>query len=234
MGELERLLDTEPVVVTAGVDVLADALEAQTVAVHRTEWSPPAAGTESALARLAATQLTVVANRIAAKRLLDVRPHLVDVVSAREVIPALNERTFLHAGPPVSWVDATGPLRGALMGAMLYEGLATTPEDAAAKLAAADVELSPCHHHQAVGPMAGCHHSVHAGPGGARSRERRRCLFDAQRGAWQGASLRRLRPGSDRTTSMDGTSPGTGGGGCPPTERPGRSAFDDRSGAANG
>jgi hypothetical protein len=41
------------------------------------------------------------------------------------------------------------------MGAMLYEGFATTPEDAVAKLSAGHVELSPCHHHQAAGPMAG-------------------------------------------------------------------------------
>ena len=155
MSELERLLDSEPVVVTAGVDVLAGALESQSVEVHRTEWRPPAVGTETALAKLAASPTVAPANDLAIARLLEVRPHLVDVVPAGEVIPGLTERTFLHAGPPLTWAVASGPMRGALMGAMLYEGFATTPEDAAAKLEAGEVELSPCHHHQAAGPMAG-------------------------------------------------------------------------------
>ncbi len=155
MSGLERLLDTEPVVVTAGVEVLAGALESQSVEVRRTEWSPPAAGTEAALAKLAAGPEAAEANEVAIARLLEVRPHLVDVVRAIDVIPGLTERTFLHAGPPLSWAEASGPMRGALMGAMLYEGLADTPEDAAAQLAAGDIELSPCHHHQSAGPMAG-------------------------------------------------------------------------------
>ena len=155
MTGLERLLDTEPVVVTAGVEVLAGALEAQSVDVRRTEWSPPAAGTEAALAKLAAGPEVAEANEVAIARLLAVRPHLVDVLRAIDVIPGLTERTFLHAGPPLSWADASGPMRGALMGAMLYEGLADTPEDAAAKLADGEIELSPCHHHQSAGPMAG-------------------------------------------------------------------------------
>jgi hypothetical protein len=95
------------------------------------------------------------ANETAIARMLAVRPHLTDVVPAREAIPGLIERTFLHAGPPLEWADASGPMRGALMGAMLYEGLATTPEDAVGKLAAGEVELAPCHHHGAAGPMAG-------------------------------------------------------------------------------
>ena len=65
---------------------------------------------------------------------------------------------FLHAGPPIDWERASGPLRGALIGAMLFEGLA---DDAGARpsalLAAGDraSRWEPCHHHRAVGPMAG-------------------------------------------------------------------------------
>ena len=155
MSELQRLLDTEPVIVTVGVEVLAGALEAQSVEVRRTEWSPPAGGTEAALAKLAATPAVAEANQLAVARLLEVRPHLVDVVPAGTAIPGLTERMFLHAGPPLSWADASGPMRGALMGAMLYEGFAATAAEAATKLQAGEVEFSPCHHHQAVGPMAG-------------------------------------------------------------------------------
>src|SRR5699024_6965606 len=44
----------------------------------------------------------------------------------------------------------------ALIGAMLFEGLAETAEEAAAKLEAGDgIDFSPCHEHESVGPMAG-------------------------------------------------------------------------------
>jgi hypothetical protein len=92
------------------------------------------------------------ANATAVSRMLAVRPALTGVAVAREVME-MGERTFLHAGPPIEWTDCSGPMRGALIGAMLYEGLAETPEEAAAL--GPEIELSPCHHHRAVGPMAG-------------------------------------------------------------------------------
>ena len=63
---------------------------------------------------------------------------------------------FLHAGPPITWDRASGPLRGALMGAAVLEGLVDTPDEAAALFEGGlHVRLEPCHHHGAVGPMAG-------------------------------------------------------------------------------
>jgi hypothetical protein len=44
-------------------------------------------------------------------------------------------------------------MRGALIGAAIFEGLAETPEDAERLLRTAPLE--PCHHHGTVGPMAG-------------------------------------------------------------------------------
>jgi hypothetical protein len=68
-------------------------------------------------------------------------------------MPEMSDRTFLHAGPPLDWDHCSGPMRGALIGAMLYEGLASSPDEATSL--APELELSPCHHHGAVGPMAG-------------------------------------------------------------------------------
>ncbi len=113
----------------------------------------PATG--AALAALAADPAVDAANETAIGRLLAVRPHLVDVATAADVIPDMTDRTFLHAGPPLDWDDASGPMRGALIGASLYEGLAESPDQAQAALAAGEIQLSPCHHHGAVGPMAG-------------------------------------------------------------------------------
>ena len=46
-------------------------------------------------------------------------------------------------------------MRGALIGACLFEGWATDVEDAERILAAGEIALDPCHHHRTVGPMAG-------------------------------------------------------------------------------
>ncbi|MDJ0952746.1 MAG: DUF1116 domain-containing protein [Acidimicrobiia bacterium] len=155
MSDLTQLLDTEPVVATAGTDMLADSLTQQGAAVSRADWRPPHPGTEAALAALAADGRMREANATAIARMLAVRPQLVDVAIAGEVFPDMSERTLFHAGPPVSWDRASGPMRGAIIGAMLYEGLAADPDDAAARAARGEVDLSPCHHHGAVGPMAG-------------------------------------------------------------------------------
>jgi hypothetical protein len=95
------------------------------------------------------------ANREAAERLMDSQPVLVDVSTAAEAIPGMTSRTILHAGPPVRWDRMCGPVRGAVMGALIYEGLASTPEEAQDLAANGEICFDPCHHHQAVGPMAG-------------------------------------------------------------------------------
>jgi hypothetical protein len=155
MSDLGQLLDTEPVVVTAGTDMLAASIEEQGSAVERADWRPPHERTEAALTVLFSDDRMRNANEIAIGRMLAVRPQLVDVNVARDVFPDMADRTFLHAGPPLEWEQASGPMRGAIIGAMIYEGLAGDPEDAAIRAARGEVELSPCHHHGAVGPMAG-------------------------------------------------------------------------------
>jgi hypothetical protein len=95
------------------------------------------------------------ANRTAVERMLAARPILRRVRPAHEVIPALAGRMLLHAGPPIAWERAAGPLRGAMIGACLYEGWAQNAAEAEALLQGGDVAWEPCHHHGAVGPMAG-------------------------------------------------------------------------------
>jgi len=96
------------------------------------------------------------ANRAGIERLFASRPALADVRPAREVIAALaGKRRLLHAGPPIDWPRMSGPLRGAIVGALLYEGWAGGAEEAGALAASGEVDFAPCHHHAAVGPMAG-------------------------------------------------------------------------------
>jgi hypothetical protein len=153
MKDLAGLLDVEPIVATAGVESMAQALEDQSIRVAPSAWRPPVPGTGDSLAMLAASGLTVEANAVAIQRMFAPKPLLVDIAVAGDVIAALVEGTFLHAGPPISWNDCSGPLRGALIGAMLYEGMAASPDEAMAL--GPRIRLSPCHHHRAVGPMAG-------------------------------------------------------------------------------
>jgi uncharacterized protein DUF1116 len=148
------LLDGEPRIVTAGVQVLTDALTAQAVRPSTVDWKPPPAGTEAALTAVLTDPRRADANQTAAARMLEAGATLVDVRPAAEVI-GLRPGQFCHAGPPIGWDRASGPLRGALIGAVLLEGLADTPEAAETLLARGDVDLEPCHHRGGVGPMAG-------------------------------------------------------------------------------
>lgn len=99
-----------------------------------------------------------MANRETLQRLLDSHPVLIGMGRAKDVIPGMVEmgdKALLHAGPPITWERMSGPMRGAVMGACLYEGWAAAPEEAV-RLAESDViAFDPCHHHHAVGPMAG-------------------------------------------------------------------------------
>ena len=152
---LTDLVRREPAVAAAGADLLADAVAAQAVSVTRVDWQPPMPGTSDDLAVVAADPLRADANARAVAAVLDVQAMLVDVLPAADVL-SLDRGDFLHAGPPIDWDRASGPMRGALMGAAALEGLVDDPEAAEPLFAAGSgVSLAPCHSRGAVGPMAG-------------------------------------------------------------------------------
>jgi len=95
------------------------------------------------------------ANQTAVDRMMSARPMLKSVASARDVIPGMKDNLFLHAGPPIEWARMSGPLRGAIIGAMLFEGSARSEVEATSMVERGEVEFDACHHHGAVGPMAG-------------------------------------------------------------------------------
>jgi hypothetical protein len=147
-------LPSPTTVVTAGAGLLADAVEAQAVATRRVDWQPPQ-GDPLALAAVLADTRRRDANARTLDAMLTAEATLVDVRPAHEVLD-LQPGQFLHAGPPITWDRASGPLRGALIGAMLLEGLAADADEAERRLAAGDgVEWEPCHQRGGVGPMAG-------------------------------------------------------------------------------
>ena len=95
------------------------------------------------------------ANTEATERMMEARPIVVGMGKARDVIPGMRENLLLHAGPPITWERASGPMRGAITGALIFEGKAGDEGEAQALVESGQIELEPCHHHQAVGPMAG-------------------------------------------------------------------------------
>jgi hypothetical protein len=95
------------------------------------------------------------ANQSAIQRMMSARPMLTGVKTAREAVPGMRDNLLLHAGPPISWDRMSGPLKGAVIGALLYEGLAEDETSAIAMVENGEVDFEPCHHHQTVGPMAG-------------------------------------------------------------------------------
>jgi len=95
------------------------------------------------------------ANQTAVDRMMSARPMLKSVDTARAAISGMKDNLFLHAGPPIEWARMSGPLRGAVIGAMLFEGIVKSEAEATSMVERGEVEFDSCHHHGAVGPMAG-------------------------------------------------------------------------------
>ncbi len=95
------------------------------------------------------------ANKTTVERMMEARPVLIGLGRARDVIPGMRDNLLLHAGPPVTWARMAGPMRGAAVGCLILEGKAKGWEDAEALIRSGAIEFEPCHHHAAVGPMAG-------------------------------------------------------------------------------
>ncbi|OKL43360.1 YlbE family protein [Pseudovibrio exalbescens] len=156
---MTRLFDQKISVLNIGLQSFADNIATAGAPVSSIMWQPPAEGQIEAglvLARLLNDPEVIKANEIAMERYLGVEPVLVDVQTAGDVLPDFRaDKRLLHSGPPIAWQDMCGPVKGALMGAAVYEGWAKNVEDASRMLESGEIQFSPCHSYNAVGPMAG-------------------------------------------------------------------------------
>jgi hypothetical protein len=145
-------------VVNVGLPGFAEAIKMAGGTAAQVEWTPPGPGDPEVARRLAALinhPAIDAANRQAFAAYQTAQPVLEGIGVAGAVVPGMGERTILHAGPPIAWERMCGPMQGAIVGAILYEGWARSDTDAAALAAGGVIELAPCHDHRAVGPMAG-------------------------------------------------------------------------------
>lgn len=99
-------------------------------------------------------ELVRAANEKAVAKLKNAQPVWVDVRPAHEVL-GIDKYTLLHAGPPIAWKDMCGPMRGAVIGVLKYEGLAASDSEAAELADSGRISFAPCHSRGAVGPMTG-------------------------------------------------------------------------------
>ncbi len=155
-------LTRKPTILNVGLEMLAAGPRAAGAAVTHLDWRPPGDGNPAlarALAQLAGDARTDAANEAAVARMLAARPRLVDVaLRADEIWPQLwsgGTRTLTHAGAPVSWKAMCEPMKGTLIGAMLYEGWARDEAEARRRLGAGEVRFVQNHDLSAVGPMSG-------------------------------------------------------------------------------
>ncbi len=107
------------------------------------------------MAQSATAEAIEAANAEAVRRMLAAEPVLVDVATAGAVIDGLGEHMILHAGPPIAWQAMSGPMRGAVAGAIVLEGWAPDLTAAGALAAGNGIAFHPNHHFDAVGPMTG-------------------------------------------------------------------------------
>ncbi len=153
-----EMFSQDPRVLNVGLASFADAIARAGGTVAQIEWTPPANGDRAvgrALARLVNEPAVEAANRKAHQAYLAAQPVLIGVGVAAETIPTMRPRLILHSGPPIEWERMCGPMQGAILGAVLFEGWAADLGEARALATGGAIAFEPCHHHAAVGPMAG-------------------------------------------------------------------------------
>jgi hypothetical protein len=145
-------------VINIGLSSFAEAVTGAGGTAVNVNWRPPADGDVTickALSSLVHNQSVDEANQIAFDKYLNAQPVLEGIGRAGDVLPNMGERCILHSGPPINWRNVCGPVHGAIIGAILYEGWANDEISAEDLLKSGEVTIDPCHHHGAVGPMAG-------------------------------------------------------------------------------
>lgn len=153
-------------VISLGASDLDRGVESSGAPLVRLQWQPVGDGSPEVAWKLAqlvgdASDADCLGSRIdransqVLERILAAQPVWEDVAAhASDVWPDMG-MTLLHAGPPIDWKDMCGPMKGAVIGAILYEKWATTPGEAETLVVEGGIRFAPCHEFGAVGPMAG-------------------------------------------------------------------------------
>lgn len=143
-------------VINTGLQSFKDNLQHVGVEVIQVDWKPSLLNNPSLLNKIKSKkEIIEAANKKALDIVLRGKPVLVGMDIAKNIVPGMKQNLILHSGPPVKWENMCGPTRGAIIGALIYEGMASTPEEAEQLASSGKIEYDPCHEHNTVGPMAG-------------------------------------------------------------------------------
>jgi hypothetical protein len=155
---MEALFQEKLQVLNVGLPSFAESVARAGGTVVQIDWAPPAQGHHTVcrdLSQLVNLPAVEAANQQAFDAYLSAQPVLRGIGVAGKVLPDMAERMILHGGPPIAWENMCGPMQGAIIGAILYEGWAKDTTGACALASGGEIVFAPCHHHGAVGPMAG-------------------------------------------------------------------------------
>ncbi len=143
-------------VVNMGLESFRENVQNAGAQAVQVKWKPPVDVDPAAVGKMEASfEKIEAANKKALEIILNGKPVLIGLDIALNVIPGMKKNLILHSGPPITWNRMCGPTRGAIIGALIYEGMAASPEEAEKLAASENIEYSPCHEHASVGPMAG-------------------------------------------------------------------------------
>lgn len=161
MKTINDLFQNDLEVVNVGLEMFKEDLNTQGVKVAQVNFLPPADGDVEVLKALDYLDTPAIkakidaANEKVVERIIGSRPMLVGYDKALNVIPGMKKNMIIHAGPPIAWENMCGAMRGAVTGAIVFEGLAKDIKEAEEVAASGEIEFSPCHEHATVGSMAG-------------------------------------------------------------------------------
>ena len=159
MMSVKDLFSNQLNVINVGSPSFNEDYEHQGIKYTHLEWMPPANGDVELINALQKSKKynTEIkqANEEFLTRVKASEGKLIDVDLAINVVPGMTKHTILHAGPKVEYKDMAGPMKGAVMGALIYEGLADTIEEADKLASTGRITFDSAHNHNAVGPMAG-------------------------------------------------------------------------------
>lgn len=151
-----NLFNQQLKVVNVGLELFAQTLARQEVPAIHVSWRPPAGGNKMVAKLLDRYEERINGANDKVIRIYNAaQPVLTGVKPAHTVLPGLTRATILHAGPPIRWDDMCGPLQGAILGAVRFEGLAEDDETAVQRIKGGQIKLAPNHHYGSVGPMTG-------------------------------------------------------------------------------
>ena len=144
-------------IVNLGLKSFAESVKSLGADVVQIDFTPPAGGNPELMKALSRLNTEDVdrANKIAFEKMTNAQPVLIEIARAKDVIKGIARETILHAGPPIVWNKMCGPVRGAVIGDLIYEGLAKDESEAEVIAASGKIKFAPCNDYGAVGPMAG-------------------------------------------------------------------------------